>query len=116
MVTLVILSAGIVFIYKTFFLCVDYLSRLSLRLQANELIDEKIADLGRLYRETGDLSFSRGPAAVTQEINHRSVDFSYQIQLVPVPGYEGLYRLQVGVSWLDAGRPTSVSREAMLGL
>ena len=116
MVTLVVLSAGIVFIYKTFFLCVDYLSRLSTRLCANELIDSRVSEISRLMREHGDLSFDRGPLIVTKEISHKRIDFNYQINFVPVTGYEGLYRLDVGLSWQDHGRSMHYMRSAVLTL
>lgn len=116
MVTLVILCGAIVFIYKTFFLCVDYLSRLSGRLQANELVEEKIADLWRLYRQNQNLSFNYGPLTVTQQINHKPVDFSYDIEMVPLTGYEGLAHLKVEISWSYSGRPNHLHRAALLSL
>lgn len=114
--TLVVLSAGIVAVYKTFFLCTDYLTRLSMRLLAHELLDEKIADISRQLRQNGNASFSLGPTTVTKEINRKTVDFSYQIQLAPVAGSDGLFRLQAGVSWPDAGRTDRFSRAALLSV
>jgi prepilin-type N-terminal cleavage/methylation domain-containing protein len=116
MVTLVVLTGGIVFIYRTFFICVDYLSRLSLRLHASELIDTKIADISRLFRENRNVSFERGPMVVSEEVNRKHIEFHYRVQLVPVSGYEGMYRLEVGLSWLDAGRPAHFARSALLAL
>ena len=116
MVTLVILSAGIVLIFKTFFLCVDYLNRLSIRLYASELVDEKIADLSRAFRLDGNPSVIQGPSSVEQNINHKPIDFLYQVQFDPVQGYEGLYRLEVGVSWVDAGRPARFARSTLVAL
>ncbi len=116
MVTLVVLSAGIVFIYKTFFTCVDYLSRLTLRLHASELVDEKIADINRVFRETKDIAASRGSSVVTQQINHKRVDFTYQIEILPLSGYEGVFSLNVGVTWSYAGHQAAISRLAVLSL
>ncbi len=116
MVTLVVLSAGIVAVYKTFFLCTDYLTRLSMRLQAHELLDEKIADLSRQLRRNGNASFSYGPMTVNKEVNRKIVDFTYQIQMAPVPGFDGLFRLQGGISWPDAGRTDRFERAALLSV
>lgn len=116
MVTLVVLSTGIVFVYKSFFLCVDYLSRISARLHANELIDERIADITRLVRGSGAITVDAGPSSVTWNINNKPVDFQYQVQWDPVPGYDGLYRLDVGVSWRDAGRPARLAHSAVISL
>ena len=116
MVTLVILSSGIVVIYKTFFLCADYLNRLSTRLHASELVDAKIADITRQFRQQGDLSFSDSSATVTEEINHKQIDFLYHTQFAFVPNFEGLYRLTVGVSWVDAGHPAHFTRSTLVTL
>lgn len=116
MVTLVVLSAGIVFIYRTFFLCVDYLSRLSSRIHANELVDEKMSEISLLFREQGSPAFDRGPSSVSRSIEGRDVAFNYTIAMDPLEGQEGLYRLQVDVAWVDAGRPAHFSRVGVLGL
>jgi hypothetical protein len=117
MVTLVVLSAGIVFIYKTFFLCVDYMSRLSMRMQASELIDQRIADITRTFGVAGNRSLDQGPAVVTRRtINRKPVEFHYQAQAIPVSGFEGLFELEVSVSWVDQGKPAQFTRWAALSL
>ena len=117
MVTLVVLSAGIVFIYKSFFLCTDYIARLSMRMHASELIDERIADISRSFQVTnGSLAFEQGPMVVPERINRKIIDFHYHIEVVPVPGYDGLFNLQVEVSWADAGKLMQFFRWAALSL
>lgn len=114
--TLVILTGGIVFIYRSFFLCVDYLSRLTMRLHAHELIDAKIADIARSVQTFGDLSFDRGSHITTQTINHKQVDFYYQVQVDQISGFDNLYQLHVGVSWMDGPRRTNHTRLSLLEL
>ena len=116
MVSLVVLSAGIVFIYKTFFLCVDYLSRLTVRMHANELVDEKIADVSRLFHETADITASSGISVITEEINHKKVHFTYQVVFDPVLSNDNAFRIKVVLSWLDAGRTMKISRLALMAL
>lgn len=114
MVTLVILSSGIVMIYKSFFLCVDYLSRLSCRLCAVELLDEKIADMSRLLKETAGTAFDREPLTVTRQIQHKAIDYHYEITFDPVAELEGVYRLDVGLSWSEGDRAMHLSRSAFV--
>lgn len=116
MVTLVILSSGIVFIYKTFFLCADYLSRLSLRLQAVELLDEKIDTMARLLKEKGGMAFSPGDASVVRTVQNKSVTFQYVVDVAQVPGFEDVWRCDVGISWPETGRQSQLSRSAILSL
>jgi len=45
MVALVVLSAGIVTVYRSFFLCVDYLNNITTRIYASHLLDQRMADI-----------------------------------------------------------------------
>ena len=114
MITLVILSTGIVMIYKSFFRCVDYLSYLTCRLYASEMIESKIADISRSYRESQDSSFDRGATTETMEINHKWIDFNYGIEMSPVADLDYLFRLKVSLSWYDGRHLMKLSRESLL--
>ena len=112
MVTLVVLSTGILFIFKTFFQCVDYLSRLSTRLYANAVIEERMSDIVRVARQTGDVSPEQCLPARFQ-----SVDFSCEVQASPIENYDGLYQIQVTVSWVDPRQSAMrLSRTAVISL
>ena len=114
MVTLVILSSGIVMIYKSFFLCLDYLSYLTCRLYASQMIESKIADISRSYQESQGAFFDRGATTETMEINHKWVDFNYTINLTPLSGLEHVYHLQISLAWYDGKRLMKLSRESLL--
>ncbi len=114
MVTLVILSSGIVFIYKSFFLCADYLSRLSLRLDANQLLDNKISEIKRYVKDSHDLSFNRSGNLPIVESHYKKTQFFYQTELVPVLGFEDLYQLSVHLSWVEYGHKRRLSRLSLL--
>jgi hypothetical protein len=114
MITLIILSSGIVMIYKSFFLCVDYLSYLTCRLYAFQLIESKIADISRSYRESPDSTFDRGATTETLQVNHKWVDFNYNSEMSVVGGLDYVYRLKVTLSWHDGRRLMKISRESLL--
>lgn len=116
MVALVVLATGIVFIYKSFFLCVDYLSRLTVRLHANELVDEKMADISRLFHETADITAASGTSVVEEEINHQKIRFTYHVGFEPVINNDNAFRVKVQLSWEDAGRPMKTSRLGLIAL
>jgi prepilin-type N-terminal cleavage/methylation domain-containing protein len=116
MVTLVILTSGIVIVYKTYFLCVDYLSRLTMRLHASELIDVKMGDITRTARETGDMSFDRGSTVVQETIDGRGPNFYYQINAVPALDIPNLYQVTVQVSWMESGHSARLSRGRLMQL
>ena len=114
MVALVILSAGIVMIYKSFFLCLDYLSYLTCRLYASQMIESKMADISRSYQESQGAFFDRGATTETMEINHKWVDFNYTINMTPLSGLDYVYLLQVTLAWYDGKRLMTLSRESLL--
>ncbi|MEI7998137.1 MAG: prepilin-type N-terminal cleavage/methylation domain-containing protein [Candidatus Omnitrophota bacterium] len=114
MVALMILSSGIVMIYKSFFSCVDYLSYLTCRLYASQMIESKIADVSRSYRENQGVFFDRGATTETVEVNHKWIDFNYAIETSPVSGMDYVYRLNVALSWHDGKRLGKPSRQSLL--
>lgn len=114
MVTLVVLSAGITFIYKSFFLCADYLTRLSLRLDANQLLDNKISEIKKHVKESHDLSFSRSGIMPIWEFNHKQIQFFYQAELTPVIGFDNLYQMDVRLTWEEFGHKRFLNRMSML--
>lgn len=114
MITLVILSAGIVMIYKSFFLCVDYLNYLTCRSYASQMIENKIAQISRSYRESPDSTFDRGATTETLQVNHKWVDFNYNSEMTVVGGLDYVYRLKVTLSWYDGKRLLKLSRESLL--
>src|SRR5271155_1181395 len=72
MVSLVVLCCGIVMIYKSFFLCADYLNNLTCRLYASSLIDEKIGDIAKSFADwSAKNSIDLGDNAVTLDINYK---------------------------------------------
>ncbi len=114
MVTLVVLSSGIVFIYKSFFLCADYLTRLSLRLDAQQVLDNKISDIKRYVKDSHDLAFSRSGMLPVLEFNHKQVQFFYQTELSPVLGADDLYQLDVQLTWEEYGARRHLNKLSML--
>ncbi|MDE2027350.1 MAG: prepilin-type N-terminal cleavage/methylation domain-containing protein, partial [Candidatus Omnitrophica bacterium] len=68
MVALVVLCGGIVLIYKSFFLCADYLNNLTCRLYASSLLDEKIGRITRAFAEWPARELNFGSNTVTLTI------------------------------------------------
>ena len=114
MVSLVVLCCGIVLIYRSFFLCADYLNNLTCRLYASSLIDEKIGDISKSFAEwpLKDLNF--GDAFVTLDINHKPVRFTYDIALQPLADVKSVWQLDVRLSWMDGPRSMHANRSVYM--
>ena len=114
MTTLVILSMGIVLIYKSFFLCVDYQSHIAIRLHANILLDNKLVELEQSLRDLNDLSAAVGAYVIPLEVQNKKIDFECVVNVVPVEEYQFLYQVQVSLSWKERSRPVSLTRSCYL--
>ncbi len=114
MVALVVLCGGIVLIYKSFFLCTDYLNNLSCRLLASSLVDEKIGDVAQAFAQWPAKSLYLGEEAVTVDVNYKPVRFHYDIDLRPLADVKSVWQLKVGLSWVEAQRNMRISRSAYM--
>ncbi len=113
MIALVVLSTGIVLVYKSFFLCVDYLNNLSTRVYATHLLDSRIAEINRsLAKGTGG-SLHLGPLSETVPINRRQVKYDFDMRLDQL-GAGSLYKLTIDLTWFDGRRKMREGRAAYL--
>jgi len=114
MVSLVVLCCGIVLIYKSFFLCADYLNNLTCRLYASSLIDEKIGDITESFSEWPAKALNFGNTVVTLDINHKPVDFKYDINLAALTDVKSVWQLDVKLNWVDGPRNMHMQRSAYM--
>lgn len=114
MVSLVVLCCGIVLIYKSFFLCADYLNNLTTRLYASSLIDEKIGDISESFADWPARDLNLGDNFVELNINHKPVRFTYDINLAPLPDVNSVWQLDVKLSWVDGPRNMHATRSAYM--
>lgn len=114
MVSLVVLCSGIVLIYRSFFLCADYLNDLTCRLYASSLIDEKIGDITKSFAQWPAQDLNFGNTFVTLDINHKPVCFTYDIGLQPLADVKSVWQLDVRLAWNDGRRTMHANRSAYM--
>ena len=110
MVTAVILSAGLVAVYRSFFITLDHLQYLSCRLYADNLIETKIARAEKDFRDLKD--FDIGSMTEEVEIGKKNVTLTYSMELKPVGSLLSVFELDITLSWEDRGRMITLSRSA----
>lgn len=110
MVTAVILSAGLVALYRSFFIGVDYLNHLSRRLCALDLMESRVADIERNFRALKDIDV--GALEQTVVLNGQPVAFKYRVHLKPVGGLLSVFQLDIVLSWVERGRVVEIARTA----
>ncbi len=114
MVAVAILSFGIVFIYRALFISLDYLHHITYRLYAQELMDNKIADVERIFHQKKTIPFSQNQEKRTLNINNRKVDFVYTLNIAAIRNLDNIYQLDVSVSWPERNRHIKLSRLAYI--
>ena len=114
MVAMMVLSGGLVLIYKSFFIALDYTNHLTCRLQANVLLDEKICELNRLLQDQNQLTLVPPIAVDHLIIANRPIDFLYTLDLHSVENLQGLFLLDISVIWKEGNRRIELSREVYL--
>ncbi len=110
MLTVVVLSVGLVAMYRSFFSAINYLDHLSSRLYAHNLLESRIATVERDFRSLKDVDIG----ALSEEalINNRTVTFHYAVNLKPVGTLLSVFELEITLSWQEHGRTVSLSRTA----
>ncbi len=114
MVTVAILSFGIVLIYKTFFISLDYMNHLTSRLYASNLLNNKIVSLQQQFADSKQIPFGFGQEVESVKLERKSLDFSFITNFKNVEGLENIYQLDVTLSWLENNRPKQLSRSAYI--
>jgi type II secretory pathway component PulJ len=110
MLTVIVLSSGLVALYRVFFSAIDQLEHLSARSCANMLIDSRIAVIERDFRSLKD--FDIGELSEEVVLNGRPFVFQYTVRLNPVGTLLSVFELDVVLSWQERGRAVSIARQA----
>lgn len=110
MVTVVILAAGLVGIYRSFFIGSDIVDHLANRLCALNLLETKIAAIEKDFRSPTE--FDIGPLTAEAEVNNRTMIYTYKVDLKPVGNLLSVFRLDISISWMEKGVEKTLSNSA----
>ena len=112
MTTLAVLSGGIVMLYKSFFLCLDYQNHLTYRVYASNLLEDKIAVTEQMVRDYKVLAFEHDAQNEEVVFNSKPVNFHVDVQVGLDSDIPSLYRLTVSVSWKEKNRDVTLTRSS----
>lgn len=114
MVTVSVLSIGIVGIYRALLLSLDYQGELSQRLYAINLLENQIAVLENEYQANGAIPPGEDGKVIEAELDHRNVPFALWITPGFVQGIEGLMPIDAVITWPQRGRNITLKRTTYL--
>ncbi|MFH1360028.1 MAG: prepilin-type N-terminal cleavage/methylation domain-containing protein [Candidatus Omnitrophota bacterium] len=115
MVTMAILSFGLVLLYKAFFVSLDAMNHLTHRLYALALIDNRIAFMQKVFEEKGDIPLQMQQPVDRVLFDQRPVDFRTQTDVRSVENLNNVYQLDIALFWQERGRDIRISRTTYIG-
>ena len=113
MVTLVILSVGIVAIYQALFSSLDHISHLNSRLYANIMLEDRVAKVERILRAYKVLPFELDPQEAV-DVGVKTIHFNPEMKISEVGDYIDIFKIDVAYSWEENGRTIRLSRSAYI--
>lgn len=114
MTAVAVLAGGLVMLYKSFFLCLDYQTHLACRAYAHNIMEHRIALTEQMLRDYKVLSFDRDRQSETVEFYGRPVVYQVNVAIIPKPDALGLYEVEVTVAWKEDKRDISLKRSAYI--
>ena len=112
MVTLVVLTGGVAIILKSFMATIDQMNHLTNRLNANIILENKMASLQHQLRVYETLPFELEP--VDNSSRGKPIHFEPKMNLSGVGDFKDIFKLDLTVSWKEQGRDLHLSRSAYL--
>ncbi len=115
MITVTILSIGIVGIYKVLLAALDYQTQLSCRLYAANLMEHEIALLENQFASSGEFPSEENGKLIEAVLDHRNVPFQFSLVSAAVENnIAGLLPVTVVLSWPDRGHTINTKRDIYL--
>ncbi len=114
LVSIAVLTTGLVFIYKAFFLSLDYITHLRYRLHAAVLLDDKLAELRRDFIFRDEVSIDPKDYTRSLALNNREILFQFLPTYHTVDGLADVSQLDLTLTWQERERVVRLSRSAYI--
>ena len=114
MVTLMILTTGIVMIYKVFLLSLDRQRYLLHRLYANNILDRRIAEVQHSLKAKGVTTLEQKEVVENAVLHNKEIPFTTAVAFQNVADLENLYQMNIGISWLERGHVMHLARSVYI--
>ncbi|MCA9409179.1 MAG: prepilin-type N-terminal cleavage/methylation domain-containing protein [Candidatus Omnitrophica bacterium] len=113
MVTLAIISTGLVAIFKTYIFSLDQMSHLTTRLYANSLLDNQVIEIERMLKIYKTLPLElQQPEPVN--VGYKKIEFFQKMKISAVEDYVNVFRLDLTINWSEGLKEKSLSRTSYI--
>ena len=113
MVALVILTSGLVAIFRILITSLDQLNHLTNRLYASTILDNRIGEIERNLRVYKVLPIELQQAEVV-DVGGKDVTFEQEMTISALDGFTDIFYLELTLKWKEANREVGMSRSAYL--
>ena len=113
MVTVSILSLGLVMIYSALLTSLDRMSYLTNRLYAHHLLDNRIAALERMLRSYKALPFDVDQQE-TINVGNKNIEFTQQTIIKEVDNFLDVFQVDLTLTWMEKQRQLRMMRSAYI--
>lgn len=114
MVTVVILSVGILIIYRGFLTGIYYQRQMTYRTYAMNLIEHKIASVQYALQSGKKMPVYEEDEIENIVLNNQNIVFHFTMNYQPLAALSGVYEVHVGLSWQELGRTFGLKRMALI--
>ena len=110
LLTLAVLSIGIVSVYRTYFQTLDTLVHVNARLAAINLLAERMVAIERGLKERREIPFGSGEDVESVTIQNRRVDYHFETAIGSVENLQNFYDVSLGLWWVEGARTIRLNR------
>ncbi len=114
LVTLVILSTGIIAILQSFLKSLDYIKHINNRMYAIVLLDDRTDTIQRMLNVYKTLPMSVPEDDREYSTESRRLEYDKELRISEINDFMDIFQLDISVSWKEGGRNIRLSRQSYL--
>jgi len=113
MVTITILSVGILMIFKSYINMLDQMRHINNRLYANVIIENRVSEIERMLRVYNILPFELDHVEHV-DVGHRVIAFKQVMHIDEVEDFPDVFQLDLALTWQEGRKDIILSRSAYI--
>jgi len=113
LVTMTILSVGIVAIFKTYLISLDQINHLTYRLYATTILDNRISTTERMLRAFQALPIDLQHTEKV-DLGHKTVNFEQELNISKVEDFLNVFEIDVTLKWMENDHQKQLSRSGYI--
>lgn len=113
MVALVILTGGLVAVFRVFISSLNQINHLNNRLYASVILDNRIAEIERNLRIYKTLPFAL-EQGYSVDVGGKTVEFQQEMQISAIDEFVEIFNIHLTLKWNESNREASMSRSSYL--